>query len=60
MFINIRPNTVQLVVGEPVIAGEHHRLQPELADHALAANVDMFRLETVETVEEEPVWTGNA
>src|SRR5713226_4363611 len=42
MLFNIRPNDVQLPRRESVIAGQGDRLEPELAYHALTADVHVL------------------
>src|SRR6266536_1430964 len=57
MFLNIRPDNVQLPRREFVTARQGDWLEPELAHHALTADVHVLRLTAVEAIEIEPVRT---
>jgi hypothetical protein len=54
------PNVVEFSGRKPSIPSKRHRLEPELGLRILAPDMHMDRLATVETVEEEPVRSGNA
>src|SRR5665213_414067 len=53
------PNLVEFARTEPMIPRERRRRQPELAMLPIAPNVDVHGLVAIETIEKEPVRSGN-
>jgi hypothetical protein len=57
---NYAPDLVELARTEAAVPGHNDRFDPELGLIPLTANVNVRRFGTVETVEEQPVRSGNS
>lgn len=60
MFVYKRAYPVQFVLRKTVVACQGDRIEPELAFHSFALNVNMLRFVAIETEEKDPIRSTNA